>query len=134
MLDLFDLDPKDRLISQLLLSRGLITTDQLQQAVRRSQDSVFFSLAEVVIGHGMITLEALEQLLVDYCQKLRLGELALANGLITEAQLQIALVMQEQSGSTRIGEIFVELHFATPTQIASLLQIQQHCRESAAIA
>lgn len=134
MLDLFDLDPKDRLISQLLLSRGFLTAAKLQEALSRSKSSVFFSLAEVVIGEGMITLGALEELLVDYCKKLRLGELALAKGLITEEQLQIALAMQEASGSTRIGEVFVELHFATPTQIEMLLGIQQHCRETAAIA
>jgi hypothetical protein len=134
MLELFELDPKDRLISQLLLSNGIMSTDQLRQAVARSRDSVFFSLAEVVIGHGLITLEALEHLLVDYCQKLRLGELALAKGLISEAQLQIALSMQETSGNTRIGEIFVELHFATPQQIEMLLGIQAHCRTTAAIA
>lgn len=134
MLELFELDPKDRLIYQLLLSNGIMSTTQMREAVSRSRDSVFFSLAEVVIGQGLITLEALEHLLVDYCQKLRLGELALAKGLITEEQLQIALVMQESSGATRIGEIFVELHFATPQQIASLLEIQAHCRTTAAIA
>lgn len=134
MLDLFDLDPKDRLISQLLLSQGFLSAAKLQEALRRSQDSVFFSLAEVVIGQGLITLEALEDLLVDYCKKLRLGELALAKGLITEEQLQIALAMQEASGNNRIGEVFVELHFATPMQIEMLLGIQQHCRETAAIA
>lgn len=134
MLDLFDLDPKDRLISQLMLSQGIITTPQLQEALSQSKQSVFFSLAEVVIGTGLISLQSLENLLVDYCQKLRLGELALAKGLITEAQLQIALAMQADEGRTRIGEIFVELHFATPAQIEALLQIQQHCRETAAIA
>jgi hypothetical protein len=134
MLELFDLDPKDRLISQLLMSNGIMSAEQLRQAVYRSRDSVFFSLAEVVIGNGVITLEKLEALLVDYCQKMRLGELALAKGLITEEQLAIALAMQEQSGRTRIGELFVELHFATPRQIESLLDIQQRCRETAAIA
>lgn len=134
MLDLFDLDPKDRLISQLLLSQGIIKSHQLQDALSHSKQSLFFSLAEVVIGKGLISLEALEDLLVDYCQKLRLGELALAKGLITEAQLEIALAMQAEEGRSRIGEIFVELHFATASQIEALLQIQQHCRETAAIA
>lgn len=134
MLELFELDPKDRLIYQLLLSHGAVTAEQMRQAMMRSRESVFFSLAEVVIGRGLIRLEELEALLVDYCQKLRLGELALAKGLITEEQLQIALVMQESSGTTRIGEIFVELHFATPNQIESLLEIQAHCRTTAAIA
>jgi hypothetical protein len=134
MLDLFDLDPKDRLISQLLLSQGIIKAHQLQDALTHARQSVFFSLAEVVIGRGLISLEALENLLVDYCQKLRLGELALAKGLITEVQLEIALALQSQDVNARIGEIFIELHFATREQIGALLEIQRHCRETAAIA
>jgi hypothetical protein len=111
-----------------------MTAEQLQQVMQRCRESVFFSLAEVVIGNGMITLEALETLLIDYCQKLRLGELALANGLITEEQLAIALAMQESSGNARIGEIFIELHFATSQQIDMLLDIQMRCRSAAVVA
>ena len=127
MLDLFDLGPKDRLIAQLLVSQGLIVQEQLRTAMDRSRDSFFFSLAEVLIGQGSVTLSRLEHVLHDYCKKLRLGELALAQGLISETQLEMALAMQE-SRDARIGEIFVELHFATPDQIEMLIDYQQRCR------
>lgn len=131
MLDIFDLEPKDRMIAQLLQSQGLITNEQLVQALARKKDSLFFSLAEVLIGDGLVSIERLEIILHDYCKKLRLGELALARGLISEEQLELALAMQE-SRQMRIGEIFVELHLATPEQIAMLIDFQNRCRVEAA--
>lgn len=130
MLDLFDLEPKDRMIAQLLQSQGLISADQLRKAFSRQQTSLFFSLAEVLIGDGIVTLERLEYVLSDYCKKLRLGELALARGLISAEQLELALAMQD-ARQLRLGEIFVELHLATPEQIAMLLDFQNRCRLSA---
>lgn len=131
MLDLFDLAPKDRMIAQLLQSQGLITAAQLRLALARSTESLFFSLAEVLIGDGMVTLERLEAILHDYFKKLRLGELALARGLITDQQLELALSVQEANQS-RIGEIFVELNIATPEQISMLVDFQNRCRVEAA--
>lgn len=127
MLELFDLSPKDRLIVQLLMSQGLLPYDGLRTAMDESKESFFFSLVEILVGRGLITLAALEDVLHDYCRKLRLGELALAKGLITEQQLDLALSLQEEREG-RIGEIFVELHLATPRQIETLLGYQNRCR------
>lgn len=131
MLDLFDLAPKDRLVAQLLLSQGVIKMEDFKVALERTQSSFFFSLAEVIVGHGVVTLQQLEDILHDYCRKLRLGELAVARGLITEEQLELALSLQSQR-EMRIGEVFVELHLATPEQIDMLLDYQQSCRVEAA--
>lgn len=127
MLELFDVEPKDRLIAQLLQSQGLLSSAQLQRALLRARESFFFSLAEILIGDGAITLDRLEVVLHDYCKKLRLGELALARGLISEENLELALAMQ-QAKDARIGEIFVELHLASPEQIALLVEYQTRCR------
>ena len=131
MLDLFDLAPKDRLVAQLLLSQGVIKMDDFRKALDRTQESFFFSLAEIIVGQGLVWLEKLEDVLHDYCRKLRLGELAVAQGLITEEQLALALATQTHR-DIRIGEIFVELHLATPEQINTLLKYQQTCRVEAA--
>ena len=132
MLELFDLAPKDRLIAQLLVSQGLVKQEQLRQAMVHANESFFFSLAEVLIGNGTVSLAKLEAVLHDYCRKLRLGELALAQGLITEEQLAVALAVQDSS-NCRIGEVFVELHIATPDQIDQLLDFQRRCRVEAAV-
>jgi hypothetical protein len=130
MLDLFDLAPKDRLVAQLLLSQGIMKMDDFRIALERTKESFFFSLAEVIVGHGVVTLQQLEDILHDYCRKLRLGELAVARGLITEEQLDLALSVQSDR-EMRIGEVFVELHLATPDQIDLLLNYQQTCRVEA---
>lgn len=132
MLELFDLAPKDRLIAQLLVSQGLLKQEQLVRALQETKDSFFFSLAEILIGSGIVTLSRLESILHDYCKKLRLGELALAHGLITEEQLELALALQDANDG-KIGEIFVELTFATPAQIETLLEFQRRCRVEAAV-
>lgn len=133
MLELFDIGPKDRLIAHLLLSNGLIGAGELRELLGHTKQSLFFSLGEYLLGNGVITLERLEELLADYCRKSRLGELALAGGLISEEQLELALSLQQSSGQRRIGEIFVELHLATEDQIEMLLDFQRRCRiESAA--
>lgn len=131
MIDLFDLAPKDRLIAQLLVSHGVLRQDQLSKAMAQSRESFFFSLAEILIGSGTITLGELERILHDYARKMRLGELALAQGIITSEQLDMALAIQEASGEHRIGEIFLELHLATPQQISELLDFQARCRVEA---
>ncbi|MEB3197281.1 MAG: hypothetical protein VKP62_08765 [Candidatus Sericytochromatia bacterium] len=130
MLELFDLEPKDRLVAQLLRSQGLISAEQLKCALERARASLFFSLSEVLVGEGVVTLDRLEAVLADYCRKLRLGELAVAKGVISEEHLEIALSFQEGKES-RIGEIFVEMHYATPEQIAMLVDFQSRCRTSA---
>lgn len=130
LLSLFDLEPKDRLIAQLLLSQGLLSQERLLTAMKASRDSFFFSLGEVLIGRGDVTLTSLDQVMYDYCKKLRLGELALIKGLISEDQLERALALQEQ-GDARIGEIFVELHLASRDQIDTLLDFQRRCRVEA---
>lgn len=127
MLEMFDLDPKDRLVAQLLLSQGVLRQEDFRKALAKRRESFFFSLAEVLVGQGHVTLEQLEAILHDYCAKLRLGELAIAGGLITEEQLELALAMQGDR-SVRIGELFVELHLATPEQIEMLLDYQARCR------
>lgn len=132
MLEIFDLAPKDRLIAQLLVSQGIMKQEQLRQAMARTKESFFFSLAEVLIGSGTVTLAKLESLLNDYCKKLRLGELALAQGLITQEQLDMALAMQEGNDG-RIGEIFVDMEMATPQQIEQLVEFQRRCRVEAAV-
>ncbi|HEY9723508.1 MAG TPA: hypothetical protein V6D47_15965 [Oscillatoriaceae cyanobacterium] len=131
MLEIFDLAPKDRLIMQLLMSQGLVSGEVVREAMARCTDSPFFSLVEVLIGNGSVTLEGLESLLRDYCAKLRLGELAIAHGLISEEQLKVAMEVQNLR-NTRIGEIFVELHLATQQQIDMLLDFQLRCRKEPA--
>ena len=131
MLDLFDLEPKDRLVAQLLLSQGMLNQQDFQAALRKASESFFFSFAEILVGLGLVSLNQLEAVLHDYCSKLRLGELAVARGLVTPEERDMVVSAHEQRDG-RIGELFVELHLATPRQIEMLLDYQRRCRTEVA--
>lgn len=56
-------------------------------------------------------------------KKIRIGDLLVQNGIITEAQLQLALDRQRQSG-LRLGRVMVELGFVEENQFLSFLAQQ----------
>ncbi|MGE5417369.1 MAG: GspE/PulE family protein [Acidobacteriota bacterium] len=60
-------------------------------------------------------------------QKLRLGELLVREGKISEEQLEKALVMQKKSGS-KLGELLVKEGFITKIQLAEVLESQLDIR------
>ena len=60
---------------------------------------------------------------VFYIERTRIGEILLQYNLITEAQLEEALRLQETSDK-RLGEILVELEVLNSTQVAEALAVQ----------
>ncbi|MCL2817201.1 MAG: type II secretion system protein GspE, partial [Clostridiales bacterium] len=50
---------------------------------------------------------------IDRMKNIRLGEVLIAGGYITEEQLQKALVVQKESQGKRLGEVLVELGFVS---------------------
>ncbi len=100
-------------------------------AVRSIVTSVEQQGTEGDDDHGRIvaTLEALSQEPVTAPdpispQPLRIGELLLSEGLVTEAQLAAALALQAGGDPRRIGELLVETADLAPTVIADALREQ----------
>jgi len=62
-------------------------------------------------------------------EKVRLGEILLQQGLLTEQQLQQALDEQRQSGR-KLGRVFVEKGFVSEDQISTALAASCRCRSS----
>lgn len=56
-------------------------------------------------------------------QPTRLGELLVANGIISRGQLDEALSLQEQSGGL-LGMILVNKNFITPDKLSDVLKMQ----------
>ena len=61
--------------------------------------------------------------LMETAAKRRLGDICVERGLISEEQLQQALVHQSESG-TKLGEVLVELGFVTRVGLAGVLSEQ----------
>ncbi|MBP5262514.1 MAG: hypothetical protein J6Z43_10370 [Clostridiales bacterium] len=53
--------------------------------------------------------------------KIRIGDLLVTAGYITEAQLKEALSVQKESQGKRVGEVLQELGYATEKQILTAL-------------
>jgi len=65
---------------------------------------------------------AYESILTDYGQKVRLGELLVERGLVTQAQLEQALEYQATRGHKKLlGEVLIELNFISEQQIMEAL-------------
>ena len=53
--------------------------------------------------------------------KIRIGDLLVQNGYITDDQLKEALGIQKQSGGKRIGQVLIEIGYVTEEQMLSAL-------------
>ena len=53
--------------------------------------------------------------------KIRIGDLMISAGYITEDQLKEALAIQKESGGKRIGQVLIELGYVTEVQMLSAL-------------
>ena len=79
-------------LGALLLRLGLIDEDQLEHAMNEHQRTGIM-LSKILVRLGMVSEDALTQILGTQMQstmKMRLGEMLLQQGYITEAQLEKA--------------------------------------------
>jgi mannitol/fructose-specific phosphotransferase system IIA component (Ntr-type) len=121
-----------RLLGDLLVQAGHITTKQLKQAIDEQKRSGE-KLGEVLVRQGLLTKRQLYGVL-DYQQNqslakpapgpLRLGEILISAGTISRRQLANAL--RKQVGSRKkLGEILVEEGYALPHHIHHGMRVQQ---------
>ena len=59
--------------------------------------------------------------------KIRIGDLLVQNGYITDDQLKEALGIQKQSGGKRIGQVLIEIGYVTEEQMLSALANRLDC-------
>ncbi|HPW94288.1 MAG TPA: type II/IV secretion system protein, partial [Fibrobacteraceae bacterium] len=76
-------------IGELLLRQGIIDEDQLKHAMSE-QERTGIMLSKILVRLGMVSEETLTNILGVQMQsttKMRIGEMLMAQGYITEAQL-----------------------------------------------
>ncbi len=116
--------PRRRLLGDLLIREGLITTAQLADALRAQAESEAAGpLGEILVDQQVITPTQLRFVLDKYNKKYRLGDLLVETNAITEEQLEAALDHQKQTG-LRIGDALLELNFLTEPQMRQALSRQ----------
>lgn len=109
----------------LLLRLGLIDEDQLEHAMSEHQRTGIM-LSKILVRLGMVSEDALTQILGTQMQstmKMRLGEMLLQQGYITEPQLEKALEEQKKTGQ-RLGRTLVSLGFLPEERLIEILSAQ----------
>ncbi len=109
-------------IGDLLLERGLITKDQLNQAFEHKSKTNQM-LGEVIVELGFVTEQTLTNVLSEHKAKAptgRIGDMLVERNLISKDQLDLAF--QEKSKSNKLlGELLVELGFITEQVLSAVL-------------
>ena len=111
--DTVSIPPK---LGQMLVAAGLITLDELEEAVAK-QTTLNLPLGEILKGSSLITQMEIDAFLLNQKQiKLPpdspylIGQRLIGLGLVTEDMVRIALVEQRTSGKP-LGRILVERHW-----------------------
>ncbi len=129
------------LLGELLVKAKKITTEQLDLALRE-QKSTGKKLGEILVNNGLLLKNELAAVLafqrsqcseVPRSEKLRLGELLVVTGQIS--QEQVADVLKRQIISKKkIGELLVDAGYAEPEHICHGLMLQQKLVTAALVA
>ncbi len=112
-------------LGQLLLRQGVVDEDQLAHAMAEHKRTGLM-LSKILVRLGMVSEETLTNILGSQMQsstKMRIGEMLLAQGYITQEQLDKALETQKTSGK-RLGRTLVDLGFMPEERLIEILSRQ----------
>ncbi|MEB3222054.1 MAG: hypothetical protein VKS61_08250 [Candidatus Sericytochromatia bacterium] len=107
---------EDNRIGQLLIRSRILTVDTLETCLALQAHHPGRLLGEIVVEQGHATVEDIHAALRAQLADLRLGQILLRTRCITPAQLDIALVEQENTGEL-LGSILIGYGFCTPEMI-----------------
>ncbi|MDK9708970.1 MAG: ATPase, T2SS/T4P/T4SS family [Desulforhopalus sp.] len=113
-------------IASLLLQSGLVSEKQLQHADRiRKKLATPTSLLNVLKELGIVTDEMVRKALMDTATTIRIGELLVELGHLSEDDLQAAFrIQQEREKGLRFGEVLVKHNFIDEKLFNRILSIQ----------
>lgn len=106
-------------IGELLVSRGLISNEQLEEALQQQRESGG-RLGDIILARGQVSTVEFYGALTDHFRKGRIGDLLVERGLITEDQLAEAIVIHKEWGS-RIGDVIQAKGWVKPIVLGKLL-------------
>src|SRR5690242_7990481 len=111
-------------IGELLLKDGLITPEQLQEALAtQKRQSVYMPLGEICVEMKLLSRDQLKALLSKHHKRIPLGELLINLGLVTAEQVQESLQAQKSSGK-KLGAVLIEKGFLHENALISALNMQ----------
>lgn len=112
------------LFGDYLVSRGLVTREQLCEALKDQRTRPHLRIGELLVSSGHLSADDLLLSLRDFNIQLRVGELLLGSGHLSFLQMMQALEEQRVFGG-RLGEILIRLGFCSHQEVASALELQR---------
>jgi type IV pilus assembly protein PilB len=111
-------------IGQALLQEGVLDEGQLERALRvqRLLDEPK-QLGDVVVDLGYADRKSVAAAIAKHGSSLRLGEMLIAQGLVTEETLRTALAAQAERGG-RLGEVLIEMGALNPRALQQTIAHQ----------
>lgn len=117
-------DERKYKVGEILLKEGVLTEDQLQEALdAQHAEEVTVPLGEVCINLKFISRSDLRRLLRKYQSTIQLGELLVNMGLIDDEQLEEALHHKEITGE-KLGTVLMEMEYITEAALVEAVSIQ----------
>ena len=109
-------------LGDILLYQKLITPEELESALKEQKEKGGY-LGQILINKGLVSptdiARALEELQSKIEEKIDLGHMLMADNIINEEQLKIALDKQK-STKQNLDEVLLETGFVNPDQIAQV--------------
>lgn len=112
-------------IGELLYRQGIIDEDQLNHAISEHKRTGIM-LSKILVRLGMVPEDVLTNVLgvqMQSTNKMRIGEMLIAQGYINETQLEKALEQQKVTGQ-RLGKTLVSLGYMPEEKLIEILSLQ----------
>lgn len=116
--------PDHEKIGQILLREGVIEEGQLKEALKvQAQQATYKPLGEILEGLGFISRRVFHDVLLKYRKQIRLGELLVKMGVLTDDRLAQALKAQQQT-KKKLGQILEDWGCVTRSRLVDALSVQ----------
>ena len=116
-------DMSDLRIGELLVGSGLVTQEQIAEALCQMPRHPHVTLGQLLREMGAVRQEDLDNLLDLHRKRPRMGEILITQNVIDEAKLSHALAVSRQ-GRTRLGETLIKLRYIEEQDLAHCIASQ----------
>jgi type II secretory ATPase GspE/PulE/Tfp pilus assembly ATPase PilB-like protein len=116
-----------RVVGEILQSRGLISADSIQIALKEQQMLKKQQIGTIISDNNALPKSVVEETLKDAIKSKkvprgsRIGEILVAYGLITQEQVEEALAIKKKNERKKIGELLIELGYISEENLLAAL-------------
>ena len=110
-------------IGELLVGKGLVTMDQVNQALNQKSKHPYKTLGQLLREMGLVQQEDLDNILDLHRKRPKLGEILIGLKIVDEAKLNHALAISRKE-KTRLGETLIMLRYIEEQHLAHCIASQ----------